>query len=325
MNRFTIRLAIAAATFTVGVALVWLLISTGRQLAAVINSPSPQHTFTFENKAQPAPVPVQSNSIKLEDLCSSGDSLNYKGVTVTRTYDGGRASTVTISRGGKILAGGMKGEGRSCMALAPLLGNGKQQLIIEQFSGGAHCCGAYWVYELYPRVRRIFDGTRWDIGDGFDEMEFSNLDGGRELEFVQKILTFDYFEDMCYAESPEPKIIFKYDRRKMMYYPANNRLPSVALKGIREKIEAIRSENKRAKIVNKKGSDEFIALSTYRWDMYDILLAYIYAGKEREAWKFYNSMPDFRVIDKIEGQPFGEREVRLRLKSDPVYKFVYRR
>jgi hypothetical protein len=130
----------------------------------------------------PCGEPIENGRVGFYAICTNDWSLEYKGIRVERAYlKQDRTSTVFIKRGKRVLVRHSLGEDRfghdsTFFGLYPLLGGKRKQLVIAQFSGGAHCCYQYWIYELYPRVRLLFDGTRFDIGDGFDPITFKDRD-----------------------------------------------------------------------------------------------------------------------------------------------------
>src|ERR1043166_3271297 len=76
-----------------------------------------------------------------------------------------------------------------------LLGTKTLQLVIFTYSGGAHCCYDYAIYDLKPNLRLIYDSTNYnsanDIGDGLVPV---NLNGEGVFEFYRNVIAFDYME-----------------------------------------------------------------------------------------------------------------------------------
>jgi len=253
--------------------------------------------------------------VEFYSICTNDAVLKYREFRIERAYlKQDRTSTVTIKTGKRVLARHSEGKDRfghdsAFFGLFPLLGAKEKQLIVAQFTGGVHCCYRYWIYELRPRFRLIFDGTKYEIGDGFDPLAFQRLDRDGPYEFTQKIITFDYFLE-TYTGTPQPTMIFSYDRRRHEYLPANTRFPSLALKKAREGIKKLKE------LGNAKESDkDWPAIEYYSLD---VLLSYIYAGKEKEAW---------RICAKFAGDdkrcPW-RREIKQRLKTDSLYRFITR-
>jgi hypothetical protein len=266
----------------------------------------------------PCGEPIEHGRVGFYAICTNDQSLEYKGIRVERAYlKQDRISTVFIKRGKRVLVRHSLGEDRfghdsTFFGLFPLLGGKRKQLVIAQFTGGAHCCYQYWIYELYPRVRLLFDGTRFDIGDGFDPITFQDLDGDGSFEFTQKIGTFDYALG-CYTCTPQPTMVFKYYPHRRKYLPANRRFASYVLKDAPEKIRKLKELLK-----TPESKRDWTAFDYYA---FDLLLNYIYVGKERKAWRLYD-----RFMYHYENEdPRGHREIRKKLKADPLYRFIYSR
>ncbi len=81
-------------------------------------------------------------------------------------------------------------------ACVDLTGDGQPELIIQTYSGGAHCCFDIFVYQLQPAFRRILRYAAGNAG-GF---EVRTLAGRRLLELGDD--SFAYYKDLCYACSP---------------------------------------------------------------------------------------------------------------------------
>jgi hypothetical protein len=159
----------------------------------------------------------------LEGSFSKSNELRYRGYEVIRSFDSQTGkSSATIKRKGAVLARLRNGENSAGLestrfGLFPFLGNHTQQLIVEQYTGGAHCCSIYTIYDLYPRFRLIFSSKKYPVGDGFDALIPVDLDSDGIYELPQRIMTFDYFDDFAYVESPDPKVVFHYDRKTKIH------------------------------------------------------------------------------------------------------------
>jgi hypothetical protein len=197
------------------------------------------------------------------------------------------------------------GHDSTFFGLFNLLGRKDKQLIVVQFTGGLHCCYQYWIYELRPRFRLIFDGTKYWIGDGFDSLAFQNLNRDGTYEFTQRIITFDYFLD-CYTCTPQPSMIFAYNRRVHKYLPANDRFTSRALREARADVKKLKEM-----AAAPEANQDPVAIDYYS---FEVLLSYIYAGKEKQGWKLCN---------QFSSCGYWRRPVRKILRTDALYHFLY--
>jgi len=139
-----------------------------------------------------------------------------------------------------------------------------------------------------------------------------DLDEDGVFEFTQGILTFDYFDRLCHALSPIPTVVFKFEENTIEYLPASHLFPEYLLNGIEKDIRTVKELNERTDftIYDDSGGEYLSAVL-------QVVLRYIYAGKENEAWSFYDK--EYHLSDKEEIQS----KIKKRLKSCLVYKQIY--
>jgi hypothetical protein len=173
----------------------------------------------------------------------------------------------------------------------------KQIAVSQDISRG----GTQWVISLLPQPRIIFDGPYWAVGREGDDMNVVDLDHDGVFEIVVPITDFYDFQDkLPIGRIPLPAIIFRYNKNKMKYFPANPLFESYAIQEINERAVGTISDefDQRAMALRK-------------------LLAYIYVGKEHQAWELYNK--SYQLGDK----EALRRRVKAILVKQPVYKFIY--
>jgi hypothetical protein len=89
------------------------------------------------------------------------------------------------------------------------LGGKDKQLIIHTYSGGAHCCYAYFIYDLSPGFRKIYDSTRYDAANDIGNELFPvDIDNDGVYEFRRDVMAYDYFH-ASHADSVFPSAIFR--------------------------------------------------------------------------------------------------------------------
>jgi hypothetical protein len=304
-KQYAIRAASSVLSFVIGVNFSHFL----RNIRTPPAQETPAFSITVSSRA-----PVDHSYLQKVDpfllnrICTSSDELNYEGFQVLRTYDEKAArSVVTIKKRGKALAVYSDGEGiarkeASCFGLYPILGGKTKQLLVVQTSGGAHCCFSYHIYDLQPKFRLLFDSTKYPIGDGFDELEFKDLDGDGVHEFTQLDVTFDYWEDMAYVSSPQPENVFQYNPRIKRFLPANKKFSAYLLKDI-------------AKDINKLDPSD---PAQYWRTSFEITLRYIFVGKEDLGWKFYDKQFGIRPG----GRDRMKTKIKNALKRDQLYRDI---
>jgi hypothetical protein len=307
MRKHVARICVSLLSFFIGFSCT-LLLSSLHTLEAdkpliVPNSGSKRPLATASAPKFVFAPKQEDKPLLLNKICTSSDRLEYKGYEVSREYDQrAEKSKVTIKKDGRVLGGHNNGEGlanieASCFGLYPVLSGKTEQLVIVQTSGGVHCCYSYRIYDLDPTFRLLFDSEKYPIGDGFDELEFKDINGDGVQEFTQRAMTFDYWDDLSYVESPQPRVVFQYDPQAKRFYPASKKFSTYLLKDVKEDIRKL----------NPEDPAQFWASEL------DITLRYIYAGKEKEGWKFFER--DGRD-DKT------KYKIKKTLRQDALYRFI---
>jgi hypothetical protein len=128
--------------------------------------------------------------------------------------------------------------------------------------------------------RRSITSSLTAANGGVDrELQYADLDGDGVYEISQAVPAFVFFEDLTNATSHLIDVAFKYDPKTRQYLPANQILQPYSLAGIEDEINGL----------DKSDTHKFTS------DVLLIVLRYIYAGKRKEAWSFYNreyNLPD---------------------------------
>lgn len=255
--------------------------------------------------AQPAPAP-RPPATEFDSIFVKGRVLTYRAYKVTAYFNPATSvSLVTIKRHSRVLARVRQAdnfEDSSQMGLAPLLGGKSMQLIVQQSSEGAHCCLSWRIYDLYPAFRLIFDSDKYFIGDGWGERRFEDIDKDGACELIHSTDQFAYFDGLCFACSPLPTIVYKYDTSAGRYYPANPQFRGFLLRGMSEWLKKLK----------KSDGPEFFPLLLH------LMLDYIYAGERHKAWVLFDK--EYGGSDKKSMR----RKIRDCLSRDAVYRFVYR-
>lgn len=169
MTRILRRVLVALLTLALGITITRLLRS---------------HAFVDHVSAPPAEsvlpvrVPATANDQSkhgqvaqqvdpFEAAYIDGDKLSYQGYDVERSSDAAEhQSFATIKKKGRTIAtlrNGRLGKESTRFGLFPLLGGASKQLVILQYTGGAHCCWTYRIYDFHPKLRVIFDDESYGL------------------------------------------------------------------------------------------------------------------------------------------------------------------
>jgi hypothetical protein len=252
----------------------------------------------------------------LERVFIKGTRLTYGGYVVTRAaVEQEGESRAVISRGGRELVRLTDGAPRDYatrVGLFPLLGGKEKQLVVEQYTGGAHCCTVYRVYDLGPEFRALFDGDEYGIDEIGEDMNVVDIDRDGRHEFTLSVMAFDYFMT-SHAGSVFPTAVFAYDEGAGKYVPANRKFSAYLLRGVARDVLKVEALNRRLTKEERAGAfhgEHFRAVL-------DVLLKYVYAGEERKGWDFFET--HYMLADKAE----VEAGVKEKLKESAVYRATY--
>jgi hypothetical protein len=216
--------------------------------------------------------------------------------SVDETYNFGRACSAYLVRpdGSKSLLyhdadiSILKGTGDDIFA------TGNPGVILEAFSGGAHCCYTYIFAELgdSPAVPLTVENET-----GFHI--FKDADGS------YKILTwdgaFDYFDDMCHACSPAPSVVLELRKTGL------RDVSKAYSASFDEEITEARAEIKPDELSIfasgdlSKGDPAWSESEELRQAILKIVLAYLYSGREPAAWQALDQMWPAKDRQRIKG------------------------
>jgi hypothetical protein len=194
-----------------------------------------------------------------------------------------------------------EGGNQTDFGLASVLGGDTTQLLVSQT---IRRYGRHWIVDLTSNVVTLFDSDTWEIGG--EDVCIHDFDDDGVSEISMAITRFWGFDAMSMHESPMPGVVFKYNEAVRKYLPDKVAF-AAGLNHIEEDVEAIDPNEDPEE--GSKGSYLAVRL--------DIFLRYIYAGRESEAWSFFNKT--YSLADK--------EQIRLEIKHilefEPVYRFVY--
>jgi len=184
--------------------------------------------------------------------------------------------------------------------LFSLLNNGSKQLIVSQDISRT---GVQWVADFSKGFKIIFDGQKFYVGRESNDMTISDLDGDGVQEITVPITAFYGFQGLCsVSDTPLPDIIFKYNRGKREYLPANPHFKECLLRDID-------AADKSSRALSEQPSLGRIMA---------IALDYIFVGEEQKGWKFFDEM--CKLPDKAKIKADMQKE----LNKHPVYRYVYK-
>jgi hypothetical protein len=180
-------------------------------------------------------------------------------------------------------------------ARQPLRRGPGRHVIVQEWSGGAHCCFDYHVLHVQgTQVRR--EAT---IRAGDCSLSVADLDQDGTLELIACDSRFAYAFDLPFAESPLVPVVYTF--RDRGYVADNRRFPQV----YRFRVAQERRRLAEAERANDARGARRAVLS--------LLLHGLYAGRVTEAWCGFDRA--YRWADRVDVRQEVVR--RLRLAPDP--------
>ncbi len=272
--------------------------------------------FSACNKPQPTtkpittsspPQPSPSSAEKLaEDFFTKDEKLSYNDYEIFKDKQSVMeadtkmdVTTILVKRHQKPIAifdGPHHPIGNAAsFGIFPLLGLPNKQLIV---SLSAPRRARHFVADLGKSYRTIFDSAEWGISR--EELEFIDIDNDGSYEIKTLDVWFLTFGNLAMSESPMVSLIFKYDPTAKKYLPANHLFASEALNKIEERIQKIGTANPEDEMGGKV----------------NVLLQFLYAGKEKEGWDFFERA--YQAKDNAE----IKKTIKNVLRTSPVYQYI---
>ena len=178
----------------------------------------------------------------------------------------------TIELGGTLVASHEWATGFDEHTGTDVNGNGTPDVIVNLYSGGAHCCFDVAVYDLGPPLRRVaFPSPPGGNSGGV----FEDLDGDGVLEYRTADDSFAYAY-CCFAASPAVPVILRFDPAAFAYVPATFAFPAALAEDVRRDA-ALAEQGASGSVLGEW--DE-----TSKCSVLPLVLDYLYAGRPADAW-----------------------------------------
>ncbi|MBN1364560.1 MAG: hypothetical protein JW976_07135 [Syntrophaceae bacterium] len=173
-------------------------------------------------------------------------------------------------------------------------GDGIPEIIIEQYSGGAHCCYSYDIFSLGKKLRLIdsLDGTH-------STFDFEDLDGDGKYEAIGTDFVFVYWAGLFgFPDSPAPGIILRWKNGKYRLAGDLMKKPPPLEKDLYKKMPYIDREDRSYSVLTRE-ERSYLVLTT-------VMVELIYTGNGNLALKYcdwfmkniYKDKPKKEIIKK---------------------------
>lgn len=197
----------------------------------------------------------------------------------------------------------LAGMGRS------ITSDGLPNLVVAEWTGGAHCCFVFRIFEIGKRFRLVDTINARHS----EQTTFRDLRGDGTLEVVMNDWTFAYW-NTSFADSPAPQVILRYRAPKYVPDLELMRKPAPTAAELVAQADALRSEF--------KPEDDFNG--NKRWKVPPALcgamLDLIYTGNLESA----RQLCDRAWPDTWPGKREFLREFREQLATSPYYQDLLR-
>jgi hypothetical protein len=155
-----------------------------------------------------------------------------------------------------------------------LFGDGDPSLVLEGYSGGAHCCYTYEIVSLGETpviLRPIRNETPFF---------FFKDPASKQFRVLTSDGAFDYFDGMCHACAPFPRVVLQVDNSGLHDVSANF-------------VEQYDSEIALARAKIAEGDMQKFIVADFEGAkkiVLEIVFSYLYSEREAEAWQALGEM-----------------------------------
>ena len=184
---------------------------------------------------------------------------------------------------------------------ADIRGDGTPGLVIGEWTGGAHCCLLFHVFDLGKKLRTVATIDAQHAGNS----RFADVGRDGKLEFETFDYTFAYWH-ASFAESPAPAIILRYRNGRFRFAEELMRKPSLPEPELTARAQKLRN------------APEWESPDDPPSGLWSEMLDLIYTGNAPQAWRFFDlAWPAGR-----KGKEEFLREFRAKLAKSPYWSDV---
>ena len=153
-------------------------------------------------------------------------------------------------------------------------GDGNPDVVVEAYTGGAHCCWKYWIFSLTPDPMLVGHLNNDEpVSFGFDAR------GRLVLHTVDE--AFLGFDGLPYADSPRAQLFFMLSGEEFKDVTADF-ITDTTIQALRKRLEMLPTERFRQLNATQDIGPE---LAQVKEGVLNLVLALWNAGRENDAWK----------------------------------------
>ncbi len=201
-----------------------------------------------------------------------------------------------------------------------ITGDGIPDLVITEWSGGAHCCMTVRIFQIGEEFKLLATIKPEDGDSGV----FEDMDGDSSLEFKTVDFAFAYFPQ-SFAGSSAPKIVLRYSGQGGYRFAMDlMRVPPPTNDELTQCAEMAR--NQKTWITTYPAFDELrlkgkplqVPKANHPQQLWQLIVDLIYTGNEEYAWKFFNSA----WPENVPGKDYYVQEFNKRLHGSQHWNDV---
>jgi hypothetical protein len=184
-----------------------------------------------------------------------------------------RGRIVHEMTGRRLYIGYMYGDEESSKLIAmgsDITGRGVPNLVVSEYTGGAHCCLSFHIFEIGKEFRKIgvLDAKHSDLA------HFEERSGEKGLVFVANDWAFAYW-NASFAQSPAPEVILRFSDGRYRLAVDLMRKPAPPYETVEEQIRQVHAD----KAWKEDGRPPV--------KLWEFMLYLIYTGNATAAWQFF--------------------------------------
>lgn len=163
--------------------------------------------------------------------------------------------------------------------------DGKLEIVVGSFSGGAHCCSTYKIYSL-DKPNKLLD----TINGRDAHFVFADIDGDKKYEAIGSDMTFGYW-NTSFAGSPSPAVILRLNSNgKYTLATDLMRTKKWSVESFRKMVAQSKSALDTASKDYEPDQGATLNLAPELWKN---MLELIYSGHSQDAWALiYQAWPE---------------------------------
>jgi len=186
-----------------------------------------------------------------------------------------------------------------------LTGNGKANVVIYEWSGGAHCCYTMFLFQIDGVVKQIAEI------DGEDSVpNFADMDGDSVPELLLHDMSYSYWPG-SFADSPCPRVILRWSKNSYIVAPELMISPAPSIQELENEAAKIRESERWTSGPNSEYNHYNIPKELFR-NALDLM----YADHKDLGWKFI----EMAWTEKFPVDKELLEELRKRMASSPYWK-----